>query len=46
MVLILLLAAQRQLCALIELVSVALPRYVHHDEVLTKLVLVSVIHAH
>jgi len=33
-VVVLLLAAQSELSALVEVVSVALPRNVHHDEVL------------
>lgn len=46
MVLILFLAAERELGALVQLVRVALPGYVHHDEVFPELVLVQVIHTH
>jgi len=46
MVLILLLAAESQLGALVQLVSIALPGNIHHYEVLAKLVLVRVIHPH
>lgn len=45
MVLVLLLAAEGQLGALVQLISVALTRYVHHNEVLTELVLIRVIHS-
>jgi len=46
MVLILLLAAESQLGALVQLVSIAFPGNIHHYEVLAKLVLVRVIHPH
>jgi hypothetical protein len=45
-VLILLLAAQRELGTLIKLIGVAFSWYVHHDEVFAQLVLVEVIHSH
>lgn len=45
MVLVLFLAAQSQLSALVKLVSVAFSRNVHHNEVLTQLVLVRVVHS-
>lgn len=44
-VLVLLLATQGQLGALIQLVSVAFPRDVHHNEILTQLILVRVVHS-
>lgn len=40
MVLILLLAAKRELCTFIELIGIAFTRDIHHDEVLTQLVLI------
>ena len=43
-VLVLLLAAECKLSTLIQLICVALTRYVHHDEVLTELVLVRIVH--
>lgn len=45
MVLVLFLAAQRQFRALVQLVRVALPRDIHHDEVLSELILVSIVHS-
>ena len=45
MVLVLFLAAQSQLSALVELVSIAFSWDVHHNEVLAKLVLVRVVHS-
>ena len=44
MVLVLLLAAQRQFRALVQLVRVALPGDIHHDKVLSELILVRVVH--
>ena len=44
MILILFLAAQSQLGALVKLISVAFSRNVHHDKVLTQLVLIRVVH--
>jgi hypothetical protein len=46
MVLVLLLAAEGELRTLVQLVSIALPRNVHHDEVLPKLVLVRLVQPH
>jgi len=46
MVLVLLLAAESQLGALIQLVSISLSWNIHHDEVFTQLILVCVIHPH
>lgn len=45
-VLILLLAAESELGTLIKLVGVALAGDVHHNEVLTKLILIKVVHSH
>ena len=38
MIVVLLLAAECELGALVEMVGVAFPWYVHHDEVLTKVI--------
>ena len=45
-VLILLLAAESQFSALVQLVGVTFPRNVHHNEVFAQLVLVSIIEPH
>ena len=46
-VLVLLLAAEGQFRALVQLVGVAFPRDVHHDEVFAQLILVCVVqHTH
>ena len=44
MVLVLLLAAESELGTLIELICVPLTWYIHHDEVLTELILVRIVH--
>ena len=44
MVLVLLLAAESELGTLIELICVALTWNIHHDEILTELVLVRIVH--
>ena len=43
-VLVLLLAAECKFSTLIQLICVSLARYVHHNEVLTELVLVRIVH--
>ena len=43
MILVLFLAAESQLSAFVQLISIAFSRNVHHDEVFSQLVVVSVI---